>query len=84
MRLVQVQLLSSQEQKLNDVGVSCADEGRFETLQLFLGARKTYAGCRADLASKRQLHGSGHRLSGKRPKSYDFNYEAVHKGKKTK
>ena len=29
-RLVQVQLLSSQEQKLNDVGVSCADEGRFE------------------------------------------------------
>ena len=51
-RLIQVQLLSSQEHTFNDIGVFCGDEGRFETLQLFLGAGKTYAGCRADLAGK--------------------------------
>ena len=83
-RLVQVQLLSSQEQKLNDVGVSCADEGRFETLQLFLGAGKTYAGCRADLAGKGSSMAADIGYLGRETQSYDFNYEAVHKGKKTR
>lgn len=82
-RLVQLQLLGEGYTLLNDIGGVCADGGEIQVLQLFLGAAKTFAGCRVE------LNGSESRLMadigyfGRREQMFDMNYAAIHRGKKS-
>ena len=82
-RLVQLQLLGDGYTMLNDIGGICDDGGEIQVLQLFLGAAKTYAGCRMELSGKESRFAADIGYYGRREQLFDLNYEAVHRGKKS-
>ena len=83
LRLVLIQRLGAEDTFLNDLGVRCAEGGRFEYVRLILGGHKTIDGCSAALAGDRSAFTAeiGYRLGGE--DLLDMNYEAVHTGKRT-
>lgn len=82
-RLVQTQLLGRGYQYLNDIGGHFEKGSALEVVQLFLGAKETWAGCLADLTGKGSSLSAEIGYYGKGSQRYDMNYVALHKGKKT-
>lgn len=83
-RLIQVQRLGDGITFLNDVGALCEERASLEVIQLILGGKDTYLGCKTTLQGKESsvdtdtayLVGGDGRL--------DMNYVALHEGKKTR
>ena len=82
-RLIQVQRLGSEFTLLDDIGALCGENASLEVLQLILGGKDTYLGCKTTLEGKASsvntdtayIVGGDGRL--------DMNYIALHEGKKT-
>lgn len=83
LRLIQLQLLGSGCSFLNDIGGSCGEGAAIEVIQLFLGGRETYAGCRTDLAGKESALNVDVGYLGRGEQRFDMNYVADHRGEKS-
>lgn len=81
--LVQIQRLGEGFSCFNDIGAVCREGASVELVQLVMGGRDVWMGCRAELAgTASDLKASiGYQVSGHR--SLDMNYAAVHEGRKT-
>ena len=83
LRLIQVQRLGSDFTFMNDIGALCEEKASLEVIQLILGGKNTYLGCKTTLQGRESslnadtayIVGGDGRL--------DMNYVAVHEGKKT-
>lgn len=79
-----IQMLGASFRGLFDFGGSCEENGSLELLQLQLGGRKIYAGGYGSLIGL----GSHFKVQvgyfGKNDQSFDFNFVAGHRGKRTK
>lgn len=78
-----IQMLGASFRGLFDFGGSCEENGSLELLQLQLGGREIYAGGYGNLTGR----GSHFKVQvgyfGKNDQSFDFNFVAGHKGKRT-
>lgn len=83
-RLVQVQLLSSESRHFNDVGVLLADGAHVEVVQAELGGARAFAGCLALLEGYQSRFDADTIYFGDEKRKLDMNYIARHTGKKTK
>ena len=83
LRLVQVQRLGGGYTLLNNIGVQCGENARFELIRLVLGGQHTYDGCSVALDGDRAAFSCeiGYRVGGEG--RLDMNYEAVHTGRRT-
>ena len=83
LRLIQVQRLGSDFTFMNDIGALCEEKASLEVIQLILGGKNTYLGCKTTLQGRESslnadtayIVGGDGRL--------DMNYVALHEGKKT-
>ena len=82
-RLVQVNLLGNRYDFLNDVGGDCAENAHIEVLQLFLGGRHVYAGCRTTLSEMAGQLDLDVGYYCREDQKLDMNYVVTHVGKKT-
>lgn len=83
LRLIQLQLLGTDYSFLNDVGGICGEGASVEVIQLFLGSRETYAGCRTRLAGRESTLNAEVGYLGRGGQRFDMNYVADHRGEKT-
>lgn len=82
-RLIQIQRLGNGFTFMNDIGALCEEKASLEVIQLILGGKNTYLGCKTTLQGRESslnadtayIVGGDGRL--------DMNYVAVHEGKKT-
>lgn len=83
LRLVQIQRLGRAYTLLNNIGVHCGENARFELIRLVLGGQHTYDGCSAALDGDRACFGCeiGYRVGD--AARLDMNYEAIHTGRRT-
>lgn len=83
LRLIQIQRDGETDTFLNDVGVTCAENARFELYRVILGGGATYDGCSVALEGDGSAFEAalGYRLGAGR--KLDANYESIHTGKKT-
>ncbi|WP_051226870.1 SufB/SufD family protein [Butyrivibrio sp. MC2013] len=83
LKLVKVQMLGRQVTYLSDLGGMVLDGGRFEMVEMELGASKSYSGICVNLMGDHSssLVNTGYMASGKQ--FYDFNYIAEQRGVKT-
>lgn len=82
--LIQVQLLDSSHIHFNDIGGICQEEGQIDLLQLELGSKELYSGCRIELIGKESEFHSHVGYLGSQEQRFDMNYIVNHYGKKTK
>ena len=82
-RLVQVDLLGSKYDLLNDVGGDCAENAHIEVVQLFLGGRHVYAGCRTTLSEMAAQLDLDVGYYCRENQKLDMNYVVTHVGKRT-
>lgn len=82
-RLVQLLAPGKGQTLLNDIGGVCAEGGRIEVLQLFLGQGDLYSGCRVDLEGDESAFQMEIGYLGQGSQKLDFNVVANHLGKKT-
>lgn len=82
-RLVQVQNTDENLTFLNDIGARCETDAGVEVIQLMLGGKDTYLGCRAALEGERSsfLADIGYLAQGRQ--RLDMNYEAIHRGRQS-
>ena len=82
-KLVQIQHFGEGLTFFNDIGVDCAEGGRFELIQVVIGGKETYMGVRDELAGGGSSFKSdlGYLLTG--GDKLDLNFTASHTGKKT-
>ena len=83
-RLIQVQLLNQECVHFNDMGGLCQEKGQLELLQIKLGSKESYSGCRVELVGNESEFHSQIGYIGKQNQRFDMNYIVNHYGKKTK
>lgn len=82
-RLVQVFMQGPDTSIINDVGSVCAENARFDVLQIFIGMGNLYNGVRTDLVGKKALTNMDIGYLGQKSQVIDVNLIINHLGKKT-
>ena len=82
LRLAVIQDLGADDIFLNNLGVECGENARFEYTRLILGGRESYDGCRVNLIGNQSAFAAdiGYNLRGH--EKLDMNYEAIHTGRR--
>lgn len=81
--VIQIQMLNDNIDFINDIGGECHGDGDFHLIQLVLGGKNTYLGCRNELLGKKSNINMDLGYLLKDDESLDVNYIVNHIGKKT-
>ena len=82
-RLIQVQRLGREVTFLNDIGALCEENASLEVIQLILGGKNTYLGCKTTLQGRESSVNTDTAYIVEGDGRLDMNYVALHEGKKT-
>lgn len=82
-RLVQIQRLGSGFTFMNDIGALCEEKASLEVIQLILGGKNTYLGCKTTLQGRESSMNADTAYIVAGDGRLDMNYVASHEGKKT-
>ena len=83
LRLVKIQMLGKKVRHFDDLGGVVMDNGRFELVQMEIGAIKAYAGAYVSLLGREAVSDNNTGFLGTDDQFYDFNYVAEQRGVKT-
>lgn len=83
-RLIQIQRLGSGFTFMNDIGALCEEKASLEVIQLILGGKNTYLGCRTALQGRESSVDTDTAYIVEGDGRLDMNYVALHEGKKTR
>lgn len=83
LRLVQILRPGKGYTLINDIGAECASEAQVEVIHLVLSGKNIYQGLSTELKGYKSSLTVDIGYIGRGDSFYDFNYEAVHTGKKT-
>ena len=83
LRLVKIQMLGKKVRHFDDLGGVVMDNGRFELVQMEIGAMKAYAGAYVSLLGREAVSDNNTGFLGTDDQFYDFNYVAEQRGVKT-
>ena len=83
LRLVKIQMLGKKVRHFDDLGGVVMDNGRFELVQMEIGAMKAYAGAYVSLLGREAVSDNTTGFLGTDDQFYDFNYVAEQRGVKT-
>ena len=83
LKLYQTSLISQNYNILNDIGIVCNDNSRFENVKIMLGSQRTYSGLYVNLIGEKSSCKNDLAYYGINDKIYDFNYVVNHIGKNT-
>ncbi|WP_051656828.1 SufB/SufD family protein [Butyrivibrio sp. AE3004] len=81
--LIKVQMLGEKITHFEDIGGVCDDKADIETINMQLGAGKTWGGCRITLVGDKSVFNNHTGYLCRHKQSYDMNYVADQMGKKT-
>lgn len=82
-RLVQLSLPGTDCTVVNNIGAHCGAGADFQLVQLFLGGKATYAGCKTHLDGDDSRFTADIGYLGTEDRSFDFNYDALQTGRRT-
>lgn len=82
--LIQIQRLGSEFTFMNDIGVLCEERASVEVIQLILGGKNTYLGCKTTLQGRESSMNADAAYIVEGDGRLDMNYVALHEGKKTR
>lgn len=83
LHLIKVQMLGRKVRHFDDLGGVVMDNGKFDFVELELGASLAYAGAYVNLLGKESSSNSSTGYIADGEQFYDFNYVAEHRGSKT-
>lgn len=81
--IIQIQNLTDELDFINDIGGECQEEGDFHLIQLVLGGKNTYLGCRNELLGRKSNVNMDLGYLLQKEENLDVNYIVNHIGKKT-
>ena len=82
-RLVQLSLPGTDCTVVNNIGAHCGAGADFQLVQLFLGGKATYAGCKTHLDGDDSRFTADIGYLGTGDRTFDFNYDALQTGRRT-
>ena len=82
-RLVQLSLPATDCTVVNNIGAHCGAGADFQLVQLFLGGKATYAGCKTHLDGDDSRFTADIGYLGTGDRTFDFNYDALQTGRRT-
>lgn len=82
-RLVQLSLPGTDCTVVNNIGARCGAGADFQLVQLFLGGKATYAGCKTHLDGDDSRFTADIGYLGIGDRTFDFNYDAMQTGRRT-
>ena len=82
-RLIQIQRLGSGFTFMNDIGALCEEKASLEVIQLILGGKNTYLGCKTTLQGRESSVNTDTAYIVDGDGRLDMNYVALHEGRKT-
>ncbi len=82
-RLVQLSLPGTDCTVVNNIGAHCGAGADFQLVQLFLGGKATYAGCKTHLDGDDSRFTADIGYLGTGDHTFDFNYDALQTGRRT-
>lgn len=82
-RLIQIQRLGSGFTFMNDIGALCEEKASLEVIQLILGGKNTYLGCKTTLQGRESSMNADTAYIVEDAGRLDMNYVALHEGRKT-
>lgn len=83
LHLVKVQMLGKKVRHFDDLGGVVMDNGKFDLVEMEMGASKAYVGAYVGLLGKEAVSDNNTGFLGTDDQFYDFNYVAEQRGKKT-
>lgn len=81
--LIKVQMLSEQVIHFDDIGGVCEDKADIEAINMQLGAKNTWGGCRVNLLGRKSVFHNNTGYLCRHEQTYDMNYVADQMGQKT-
>ncbi len=81
--LVKVQMLSEQIIHFEDIGGVCGDKADIDVINMQLGAKDTWGGCRITLLGRKSVFNNHTGYLCRHKQTYDMNYVADQMGEKT-
>ncbi len=81
--LIKVQMLSENILHFDDIGGVCADKADIEAINMQLGAKDTWGGCRITLLGRKSIFNNHTGYLCRHKQTYDMNYVADQMGEKT-
>ena len=81
--LIKVQMLSENIIHFDDIGGVCEDKADIEIINMQLGAKDTWGGCRVTLLGRKSIFNNHTGYLCRHKQSYDMNYVADQMGEKT-
>lgn len=83
LHLVKVQMLGKKVRHFDDLGGVVMDNGKFDLVEMEMGASKAYVGAYVGLLGREAVSDNNTGFLGTDDQFYDFNYVAEQRGKKT-